>query len=80
MTAERYAAATDLVERYAAAFSSAVPDHPEDDGFYGPGSVTWRLAGDLGGVAGGGDDPGGHEQERGDLPEDVRGAAAQRYA
>jgi len=47
MTAERYAAATDLVERYAAAFSSAVPDHPEDDGFYGPGSVTWRLAADL---------------------------------
>jgi uncharacterized protein (DUF2236 family) len=47
MTAERYAAATDLVERYAAAFSSAVPDHPEDDGFYGPRSVTWRLAADL---------------------------------
>ncbi|HYB49202.1 MAG TPA: oxygenase MpaB family protein [Streptosporangiaceae bacterium] len=47
MTAERYTAATDLVERYAAAFSSAVPDHPGDDGFYGPGSVTWRLAADL---------------------------------
>jgi uncharacterized protein (DUF2236 family) len=47
MTAERYAAATDLVERYAAAYSSAVPDHPEDDGFYGPRSVTWRLAADL---------------------------------
>jgi len=47
MTAERYAAATDLVERYAAAYASAVPEHPEDDGFYGPTSVTWRLAADL---------------------------------
>jgi uncharacterized protein (DUF2236 family) len=47
MTAERYAAATGLVERYAAAFVSAVPDQPEDDGFYGPASVTWRLAADL---------------------------------
>jgi uncharacterized protein (DUF2236 family) len=47
MTAGPYAAATGLVERYAAAFVSAVPDHPEDDGFYGPGSVTWRLAADL---------------------------------
>jgi uncharacterized protein (DUF2236 family) len=43
----RTAAATDLVERYAAAFAAAVPDHPEDDGFYGPRSVTWRLAADL---------------------------------
>jgi uncharacterized protein (DUF2236 family) len=47
MTAEPYAAATGLVERYAAAFVSAVPDHPEDDGFFGPASVTWRLAADL---------------------------------
>jgi uncharacterized protein (DUF2236 family) len=47
MSAERYAAATDLVERYAAAYSSAVPEHPDDDGFYGPGSVTWRLSADL---------------------------------
>ena len=47
MSAERYAAATDLVERYAAAYSCAVPEHPEDDGFYGPGSVTWRLSADL---------------------------------
>ena len=47
MTGERYAAATDLVGRYAAAFSSAVPERPEDDGFYGPGSVTWRLSADL---------------------------------
>jgi uncharacterized protein (DUF2236 family) len=43
----RTAAATDLMERYAAAFAAAVPGHPEDDGFYGPRSVTWRLAADL---------------------------------
>jgi len=47
MTAEPYAAAVGLVERYAAAFVSGVPDQPEDDGFFGPGSVTWRLAADL---------------------------------
>jgi uncharacterized protein (DUF2236 family) len=47
MTAEPAAAATDLVERYAAALVSAVPDDPEDDGFYGPRSVTWRLSADL---------------------------------
>jgi uncharacterized protein (DUF2236 family) len=47
VSAEPYAAATGLVERYAAAFASAVPDRPEDDGFFGPGSVTWRLAADL---------------------------------
>jgi uncharacterized protein (DUF2236 family) len=48
MTAEPHvAAATALVERYAAAFVSAVPEHVEDDGFFGPASVTWRLAGDL---------------------------------
>jgi uncharacterized protein (DUF2236 family) len=41
------AAAIGLVERYAAAFASAVPDQPEDDGFFGPASVTWRLAADL---------------------------------
>jgi uncharacterized protein (DUF2236 family) len=47
MTAEPAAAATDLVERYAAALVSAVPDDPKDDGFYGPRSVTWRLSADL---------------------------------
>jgi uncharacterized protein (DUF2236 family) len=47
MTAEPYPAATGLMERYAAAFVSAVPDHPQDEGFFGPASVTWRLAGDL---------------------------------
>ena len=39
--------AVGLVERYAAALVSGVPDRPEDDGFFGPASVTWRLAADL---------------------------------
>jgi uncharacterized protein (DUF2236 family) len=47
MTAEPYAAAVGLVERYAAAYVSGVPEHPEDEGFFGPASVTWRLATDL---------------------------------
>lgn len=46
MTSEP-ASAVGLVERYAAALVSGVPDQPEDDGFFGPGSVTWRLAADL---------------------------------
>jgi uncharacterized protein (DUF2236 family) len=36
-----------LVERSAAAYAAAVPDHPQDDGFFGPASVTWRVASDL---------------------------------
>ena len=36
-----------MVERSAAAYVSAVPDRPQDDGFFGPASVTWRVAGDL---------------------------------
>ena len=48
MTAEPYAAAAaDLVERSAAAYASAVPTEPSDDGFFGPASVTWRVSGDL---------------------------------
>ena len=47
MTAEPYAAATSLIERSAAAYASAVPTAPEDDGFFGPASVTWRVSGDL---------------------------------
>jgi uncharacterized protein (DUF2236 family) len=47
MTAEPYAAAVGLVERYAAAYVSGVPEHLEDEGFFGPTSVTWRLAADL---------------------------------
>ena len=49
MSAEPYATAAGLVERSAAAFASGVPEHPADDGFFGPASVTWRLSGDLGG-------------------------------
>ena len=48
MTAEPYAAAAaNLIERSAAAYASAVPTEPGDDGFFGPASVTWRVSGDL---------------------------------
>ena len=48
MTAEPYAAvAAGLVARSAAAYASAVPAQPADDGFFGPASVTWRVGGDL---------------------------------
>lgn len=47
MTAEVYPAADGLVQRAAAAFAASVPEQPADDGFFGPGSVTWRLNGDL---------------------------------
>jgi uncharacterized protein (DUF2236 family) len=46
MTAEVYPAAG-LVARAAAAFAASVPEDPADDGYFGPGSVTWRLNGDL---------------------------------
>jgi uncharacterized protein (DUF2236 family) len=36
-----------LFQRGAAAFAASVPDHPADDGFFGPESVTWRLHADL---------------------------------
>ena len=43
-----YAAdAAGLVERSAAAFITAVPAQPADDGYFGPASATWRVAGDL---------------------------------
>jgi len=48
MTAEAYAAAAGLVERSAAAYVSGVPENPADAGFFGPGSVTWRVSTDLG--------------------------------
>jgi uncharacterized protein (DUF2236 family) len=48
VTAEAYAAAPGLVERSAAAYVSGVPEDPADDGFFGPASVTWRVAADLG--------------------------------
>jgi uncharacterized protein (DUF2236 family) len=35
------------MERAAAAFAASVPEHPADDGYFGPASVTWRLTGDL---------------------------------
>jgi uncharacterized protein (DUF2236 family) len=48
MTEERYAAAAeDLVERSAKAFVAAIPQQPQDDGYFGPASVTWRVATDL---------------------------------
>ena len=47
MTAQVYPAADGLVQRAAAAFAASVPERPADDGFFGPGSVTWRLNGDL---------------------------------
>jgi uncharacterized protein (DUF2236 family) len=47
MTAEPYATAAGLIERSAAAYVSGVPEHPADDGFFGPASVTWRMSGDL---------------------------------
>jgi uncharacterized protein (DUF2236 family) len=52
-TEDRYAAATGLVERSAAAQVSGIPDNPADDGFFGPASVTWRLSTDLAGVISG---------------------------
>jgi uncharacterized protein (DUF2236 family) len=46
MTAEVFPTAG-LVERAAAAFAASVPDHPADDGYFGPTSVTWRLHWDI---------------------------------
>jgi uncharacterized protein (DUF2236 family) len=45
--ADPIAAAAGMVERSAAAFVSGVPEDPADDGFFGPGSVTWAVSGDL---------------------------------
>jgi uncharacterized protein (DUF2236 family) len=50
---DRYAAAAGLVERAAAAQVSGVPEHPADDGFFGPASVTWRINADLSGSVAG---------------------------
>jgi uncharacterized protein (DUF2236 family) len=47
MTAGPYADAAGLVERSAAAYAAAVPVTPEDDGFFGPASVAWRVSADL---------------------------------
>jgi uncharacterized protein (DUF2236 family) len=53
VTADSYATAAGLVERSAAAYAASVPEHPADDGFFGPGSVTWKLSSDLGGPVAG---------------------------
>jgi uncharacterized protein (DUF2236 family) len=47
VTAESYAAAAGLVERSAAAYVSGIPEHPADEGLFGPASVTWRVGTDL---------------------------------
>src|ERR1700750_2821894 len=47
MTTGSYADAAGLVERSAAAYAAAVPVAPEDEGFFGPASVTWRVSTDL---------------------------------
>ena len=53
MAADSYADVSGPVERYAAAYAASVPEHPADDGFFGPGSVTWRLSADLSGPVSG---------------------------
>lgn len=47
MTSENFRDADELVARAAAAFVAGVPERREDDGFFGPASVTWRSAADL---------------------------------
>jgi len=42
-----YADAAGLVTRSAAAYASGVPEHPADDGLFGPSSITWRTSADL---------------------------------
>ncbi|HWG62415.1 MAG TPA: oxygenase MpaB family protein [Streptosporangiaceae bacterium] len=53
MTADSFATAAGLVSRAAAAFVAGVPETPADDGFFGPGSVTWRVSADLSGPVAG---------------------------
>jgi uncharacterized protein (DUF2236 family) len=52
MTAEVFPG-TGLFQRAAAAFADSVPADPADDGFFGPGSVTWQLHADLSGPVSG---------------------------
>jgi uncharacterized protein (DUF2236 family) len=42
-----YADAAGLVARSAAAYAASIPEEPTDDGLFGPGSVAWRISGDL---------------------------------
>jgi uncharacterized protein (DUF2236 family) len=53
VTADQYADAAGLVKRSAAAQVAGIPEHPADDGFFGPGSVTWRISGDAAGMIAG---------------------------
>ncbi len=53
MTADVYPAADGLIQRAAAAFAASVPEHPADDGYFGPTSVTWRVNSDLSAPVGG---------------------------
>jgi uncharacterized protein (DUF2236 family) len=53
VTAGQYATAAGLIERSAAAYVSGVPEHPADDGFFGPASVTWKISGDVAGPVAG---------------------------
>ena len=46
-TADLYATTTGLIERSAAAYASGVTEGADDDGFFGPASITWRLSADL---------------------------------
>lgn len=47
MVMDPYETAAGLVTRSAAAYVLSVPDDPADDGFFGPGSVSWRVSADL---------------------------------
>ena len=47
MVADPYADAAGLVARSASAYVAGVPEHPADDGFFGPASVSWRVSTDL---------------------------------
>jgi len=46
-TADLYAAAAALIERWAAAYVSGVPEDTADDGLFGPPSVAWQVSTDL---------------------------------
>jgi uncharacterized protein (DUF2236 family) len=48
-----YADAAGLVTRSAATYASGVPEHPADDGLFGPASTTWRTSADLSGPVAG---------------------------
>src|ERR1700734_2450647 len=52
MTAEGYPGSP-LFQGAPAGFAACVPVDPADDGFFGPGSVTWRLHADLSGPVSG---------------------------